>query len=114
MDVKKTAGQIAYEADVAARPLYHDGTPRRSWESLDSAIRWSWERPNDNGTHDRAPPHNNADARAAFATRKAEIDILIERLKAMSDEHFGYAPDEINWGHVGTLDHYAELLKRIV
>ena len=55
-----------------------------------------------------------ADALAAFATAKAEIDIMIERLKAMSEEHFGYKPDEINWGHVGTLDHYAELLKRIV
>ena len=31
----------------------------------------------------------------------------------LSDDHFGYAPDEINWGHVGSLVHYAELLKRI-
>ena len=58
---------------------------------------------------------NNADARAAFATRKAEIDILIDRLKAMADENFGYTPDdEITWDDVGILNHYAGLLKRIV
>jgi hypothetical protein len=31
----------------------------------------------------------------------------------LSDDHFGVSPDDINWGHVGTLTHYAELLKRI-
>jgi hypothetical protein len=31
----------------------------------------------------------------------------------LSDEHFGWGPEEINWGHVGSLDHYAELLRRI-
>ena len=49
----------------------------------------------------------------AFIARKAEIDTMLERIKALSEEHFGYAPDDINWGHVGTLAHYAELLKRI-
>ncbi|MGE3703396.1 MAG: hypothetical protein AB7G08_32380 [Hyphomicrobiaceae bacterium] len=49
----------------------------------------------------------------AFIARKAEIDARLDRLKALSDEHFGYAPDDITWGHVGTLAHYAELLKRI-
>lgn len=49
----------------------------------------------------------------AFIARKAEIDAMLERLKALSDEHFGYSPDDINWGHVGTLAHYAELLRRI-
>jgi hypothetical protein len=49
----------------------------------------------------------------AFIARKAEIDAMLDRLKTLSDEHFGYSPDEINWGHAGTLAHYAELLKRI-
>jgi hypothetical protein len=49
----------------------------------------------------------------AFVGRKAEIDTMLGRLKSLSDEHFGYSPDDINWGHVGTLAHYAELLKRI-
>lgn len=49
----------------------------------------------------------------AYIARKAEIDTMLTRLKALSDDHFNVAPDEINWGHVGTLAHYAELLKRI-
>ena len=55
----------------------------------------------------------NQNAFDVFIARKAEIDTMLERLKALSDEHFGYSPDDINWGHVGTLAHYAELLKRI-
>ncbi len=57
--------------------------------------------------------HGNRTALDAFIARKAEIDTMLERLKALSDDHFGYSPDDINWGHVGTLAHYAELLKRI-
>ena len=49
----------------------------------------------------------------AFIARKADIDAMLDRLKALSGEHFGYSPDDVNWGHVGTLAHYAELLKRI-
>ena len=49
----------------------------------------------------------------AFIARKVEIDTMLARLTALSDEHFNVGPDEINWGHVGTLAHYAELLKRI-
>ncbi|MBM3535119.1 MAG: hypothetical protein FJX60_19020 [Alphaproteobacteria bacterium] len=54
-----------------------------------------------------------ATALEAFVARKAEIDAMLDRLKALSDEHFGYIPEEINWGHAGTLAHYAEVLKRI-
>lgn len=56
---------------------------------------------------------NKPQAIDAFIARKAEIDAMLERIKALSDDHFDTSPDEINWGHVGTLAHYAELLKRI-
>jgi hypothetical protein len=56
---------------------------------------------------------SNEDALAAFVSRKAEIDAMLTRMQALSDEHFNYGPDEITWAHVGTLEHYAELLKRI-
>ena len=56
---------------------------------------------------------SNEDALAAFVSRKAEIDTMLARLRALSDDHFGYAPDEVTWAHVGTLEHYADLLKRI-
>ena len=52
-------------------------------------------------------------ALAAFVSNKAEIDAMLARLQALSDDHFGYSPDEVTWGQVGTLEHYAELLKRI-
>jgi hypothetical protein len=52
-------------------------------------------------------------ALAALVSKKAAIDSMLARLQALSGEHFGYAPDEVTWVHVGTLEHYAELLKRI-
>jgi hypothetical protein len=49
----------------------------------------------------------------AFIARKAEIDTMLARLAALSADHFDTSPDEINWGHVGTLGHYASLLRQI-
>ena len=49
----------------------------------------------------------------AYIARKTEIDTMLARLTALSDEHFDVAPDEVTWANVGTLAHYAELLKRI-
>jgi hypothetical protein len=56
---------------------------------------------------------SNEDALAAFVSKKAEIDAMLSRLQSLSDDHFGYGPDEIRWDHVGTLGYYAELLKRV-
>jgi hypothetical protein len=53
-------------------------------------------------------------ALAAFVSKKAEIDAMLTPLQALSGDHFGYAPDEVTWAHVGTLEHYAELLKRVM
>ena len=61
----------------------------------------------------KTSPKSNDKALAAFVSRKAEIDSMLARLQSLSDEHFNYSPDEINWGHVGTISHYALLLKRI-
>lgn len=44
MSARKTPGQLAYETELTACPLYHDGTPRRSWDELDEISRLSWER----------------------------------------------------------------------
>ena len=56
---------------------------------------------------------NREAALAAFIAKKAEIDAMLARLQALSDDHFNAHPNEINWGDVGTLEHYASLLKRI-
>ena len=49
----------------------------------------------------------------AYIAKKIEIDTMLTRLKTLSDDHFNVDPDKVDWGHVGTLAHYAELLKRI-
>ena len=49
----------------------------------------------------------------AYIANKIEIDTMLARLKALSDDHFNVGPDEVDWADVGTLAHYAELLKRI-
>jgi ribosomal protein S18 len=56
---------------------------------------------------------NKKAALAALTDKKAEIDAMLARLQALSDDHFNAHPDEINWADVGTLDHYVSLLKRI-
>ena len=55
----------------------------------------------------------NNKALSAFVSAKAEIDMMLERLKALSDDHFNTHPDEINWGDVGILNHYASLTRQI-
>jgi hypothetical protein len=56
---------------------------------------------------------SNADALAGFISRKAEIGAMLTRLQSLSADHFGYSPAEITWSHVGTLEHYADLLNRV-
>ena len=56
---------------------------------------------------------DNSQALDAFIAANVEIDAMLERLRALSDNHFDALPDEINWGHVGTLNNYAGLLRQI-
>ena len=58
-------------------------------------------------------PDNRQNALDAFIARKAEIDLMLERLRDLSDDHFGYSPESITWSHVETIVHYAERLKQI-
>jgi hypothetical protein len=56
---------------------------------------------------------NNDKALDAFMTSKAEIDSMLARLQALSDEHFEANPDEIHWGYVGDLADMAKNLREI-
>jgi len=56
---------------------------------------------------------DNSKALDAFLAAKIEIDTMLERLTALSADHFDAHPDEINWGHVGSLNHDASLLRQI-
>ena len=58
-------------------------------------------------------PVDNTKALDTFLAAKLEIDALLERLKSLRNDHFNADPDQINWGHVGTLDHYRARLREI-
>ena len=45
---------------------------------------------------------DNAAALDAFVAHYSAICGHLERLQALADDHFGYDPDAIHWGHVGT------------
>lgn len=49
----------------------------------------------------------------SFIAAKADIDAMMARLAALSEDHFNVAPDDVNWGHAGTLNHYREKLREI-
>lgn len=55
----------------------------------------------------------NSEAVGAFLAKKAEIDTMLARLTTLSAEHFNTEPKTLHWGHVGNLDFYASLLKRV-
>jgi hypothetical protein len=38
---------------------------------------------------------------------------MLERLAALSADHFETSRDEIKWGHVGTLNHYRHRLREL-
>ena len=38
---------------------------------------------------------------------------MLQRLTEFSANHFGVDPDEVDWGHVGTLSHHARLLREL-
>ena len=58
-------------------------------------------------------PKTNDAALDAFIAAKTEIEVMLAQLAAHSADHFGYCPEEVNWGHVGTLDHYRTRLREI-
>jgi hypothetical protein len=58
-------------------------------------------------------PKTNDAALDAFIAAKTEIDEMLTRLATHSADHFGYSPEDVNGGHVGTLDHYRARLREI-
>ena len=56
---------------------------------------------------------DNTKALDAFLAAKFEIDAMLERLTALSADHFETHPDEIDWGDVGTLEHYRAKLREV-
>ena len=49
----------------------------------------------------------------AFVGKKAEIDAMLARLRALSDDHFNFDPEAVNWGSVGSISSVASDLRKI-
>lgn len=62
------------------------------------------------------PPRSVADnsqALYAFIAAMTEIDIMLERLQALSDDHFETLTDDgIHWDHISTLQRYRAFYAR--
>ncbi len=58
-------------------------------------------------------PKTNDAALAAFMEGKAEIDTLLARIAAASNDHFGMNPERVTWGDAGSLGFVTERLKEI-
>jgi hypothetical protein len=58
-------------------------------------------------------PRTNDAALDAFISAKTEIDIMLERIAALSADHFECSPEDVSWGHVGALEHYCTRLREI-
>ena len=56
---------------------------------------------------------SNSIALHGFIAAKAQFDAMLARMQSLSDDHFGTDPDAINWGDVGQLDRYNELMRQI-
>ena len=49
----------------------------------------------------------------ALLAQKSEIDALLARLQAWSDEHFDTNPDTVTWTDVSTVQEVASNLRRV-
>lgn len=56
---------------------------------------------------------DNTAALATFIGRKAQLDELLARIQAASDNHLGADADTVHWGHAGTMGHAVEQLAEI-
>ena len=56
---------------------------------------------------------DNTKALDAFLAAKFEIDTMLARLQALSDDHFNFDPEAVNWGSVGSIGSVANDLRKI-
>lgn len=56
---------------------------------------------------------NTNNALNAFISTIGEISERLDELKAFTDNHMGYDPESINWGHAGTAQYFLEKLTEL-
>jgi len=64
--------------------------------------------------HAAALALRNAAAKGYFELRMGDIRERMEKLNELVNDHLGYSPDDINWGHVGSAAHLIEKLDNIL
>ena len=69
--------------------------------------------PGDHAMTTRRAAAPNEKALEAFLATKTRIDQMLARIQTLSEDHFDTDPDAIQWGDVGTLNHYTSLLRQI-
>ena len=55
----------------------------------------------------------NETALSAYVAALAEIRETLALLTDHADDHFGVAPDDVNWGHVGNTGYIKERLNEV-
>jgi hypothetical protein len=55
----------------------------------------------------------NEKALQDFMAKMATASELLEELKNFADDHMGYSPDEINYGHCGNAGYLVEKLTEL-
>lgn len=50
----------------------------------------------------------------SFMAKHHELGQMIKELTERQENFYDANPDTLNWGHVGDLDHYIMLMKRIL
>ena len=55
----------------------------------------------------------NEKALSAYVQAMGQIEKYLSELQALANDHLGNDPENINWGHVGSAIHLAELLKEV-
>ena len=53
---------------------------------------------------------NQEKALNRFMEQIGEINERLAELQTLADDHMGFNPDDIDWGHVGTAGYYLERL----
>lgn len=55
----------------------------------------------------------NATALDSFITIIAEMNDRLDELKAFAENHMNVDPDSVNWGHVGSAQHFLDALTEL-
>ena len=57
--------------------------------------------------------NNHEKALGRFMEQLGEMNERLAELQAFADDHMGYSPEDINWGHVGTAGYFLEKLTEL-